>query len=1022
MAGICAVALVLSLVTPVSAIEYSATIYKNDFQSYKDGASSNGASFIGASRSEVWYPDKSDQSASGAVRPDAANRDAITFFDRGGGDIAMRFGTSSDSYTHSYYTQANIFGLSGTTFTRGNGDVLHVGVSMMAEEKSYDKKLVLRRSRDKAWNQIINFSADGNLKVWNTTICTYNAKEWYDIDIWYDFDTKKVYVYLNNKLAKILTDSAYFTQDSESIDIFQITAQVPAKVKGAMCFGYIDIGMLSSSDLPASRNEVGKLLGFASLDYADERQNDSIKLSTPDEVHSDYYRPSGLLGKTENDKSLNIYDDASMGTEGVGVPSHSVEPLISSLGYTSEDNLHFTYLLAIDSTAYNGVNVKLSMDDGSMCDVVSVMPDGQLTCDYKSDAENLPVIEKDRWNRFDIVVKGADSTMNLYVNGTKYIVDAFLPASPAVDGRYQISYNTLSGKEGGFYIDDVFMASYSSDELPSAPEIDITSNVVSVTEAGNIKVPFDYTVSQLEDSIRSSSLPFEVRTKSGDVLSGDDKVIDAMSNDNYIVFKPSAGGEYFCDIEGIPNPPTAEITGISDSAVYGMDDIPPIVVDTSKGTYDISRLELYIDGELFGTVYEAPYTFKIGSLSIGCHTVGARVYDLYGNSSDATQLTFDVIKTYIASFSTKHAFFNPSSTSYETSGTILNTGVNGNLSHMYTVSKGVLIAESDMIFSEEGVAGHVAVRGVKENSTNEDISIIYFADGKIINGGEKGEVIGSYIPGREYHFYFAADAVNKKYNFVMTDNTTGKKVADTSWQQLPHVGISSVSIIRIFCTSAPSVGSGIVCSNVKTSVKSEYPEFSHFADKDGTSPVPHGSDTVICSFSSDIETLTKDNIVAVNSIGQVEVKAAELTDANTLKLSFADELLPSMTYSITLDENVKLLNQTPTGMKISGEFTTSSKPLDVLGGAFNTDGGISFTANMVNEGETANVTVIMSVYQNGVLKEITAKTAPVPNGGCSISTSKISLPSGYIYAEAFVIESWTSQKSVSPKLFKYKLS
>ncbi len=151
MAGICAISLVLGLVTTVAAIEYGAIIYKNDFQSYKDGYSSNGATFIGASRSEVWYPDKSDQSASGAVKPDAANRDAITFFDCGNGDIAMRFGTSSDSYTHSYYAQANIFGLSGTTFTRGNGDVLHVGVSMMAEEKSLLLFRKVLQTTPKAW-------------------------------------------------------------------------------------------------------------------------------------------------------------------------------------------------------------------------------------------------------------------------------------------------------------------------------------------------------------------------------------------------------------------------------------------------------------------------------------------------------------------------------------------------------------------------------------------------------------------------------------------------------------------------------------------------------------------------------------------------------------------------------------------------------------------------------------------------------------------------------------------------------
>lgn len=1007
------------VVVPVSALDYSATIYKNDFQSYTDGASTNSATFVGASRSEVWHPDKSDTAASGAVKPAAANRDPITFFDRGGGDIAMRFGTSSDGYTHSYYTQTNVFGLSGTTFTKGHNDVLHVGADMMAEEKSYDKKLVLRRGRDRAWNQIINFSADGNIKVWGSNICTYNANEWYNIDIWYDFDTKKVYVYMNNKLEKILTDSSYFTNDSESIDIFQLTGQVPAKVKGAMCFGYIDVGILQSSSIPTDRVEVGKLLGFASIDYTAGRQNNSIKLNEPDDLQSDYYRASGKFGKRSDDKSLNIYDDITMGTTDPGSPSHSVDPLISSVGLTSDGNLHLTYLLAIDDNTYSDVKTELVMDDGSKSVIVSVRSDGQVISDYKADSEILPVIEKNRWNRFDIIVNGITDKMDLYVNGEKYIANAFLPVAPSVDGRYQISYNTLSGKEGGFYIDDVLLASYSSNAAPVVPDIAVTSNVVSVTDEGDIKVPFDYTVSQLKAAVQSSSLSFEVRSRSGAVLGNNDKVIEAERNNNYIVFLPGTGGEYYCDIVGIPNPPTAEITGVSDSAEYAMDDIPEISVNTTKGTYNISKVELYVDGEVLDSKTASPYTFDLGTLSIGNHIVGAKVYDIYGNYSEATPVSFNVIKTYIATFTTKHAFYNPTSTSYDTSGTIVSTASNGNLSYMYTVSNGTLIAESDMTFSHEGVSGSLAIRAVKSNSSNEDNTVVSFADGKITLGSTSGEQIGSYTVGKEYHFYCAADAVNKKYCLIMTDIATGTEVANTGWLALPHADVKSISIIRIFCTASPVTGSGIVCDNVKTSVKSEYPEFVLFADSDGTSPVSYGSETIVCTLSSVVETVTKDNVKAENSLGQVGIKAVELADSTTLKITFENPLLSSMTYKITLDESVKLLNQTPTGMEISGEFTTTSKDFDVTGGSFATAGGISFTANIANSGSATDVTVIIAVYDNGVLKGLTAKTGSVPNGGGSVTTPKLTLPQGG-HAEAFVIESWAAQLPVSPKLFKYQ--
>ncbi|MBR3934755.1 MAG: hypothetical protein IKJ68_12730 [Clostridia bacterium] len=537
LASIVAMIMLFGLaVVPVSAADSAVTIYKNDFQNRTAGTTWNSASFPGASSSEMWYPDLSDTAANGGKPTDGANRDPITFFDRGSGDIAMRFG-SSKAYTHSYYTQANTWGFSGATFTQGSSQVLNIGIDMMAEDNAYDKKIVLRRSSGKVWNQIINLSEDGNIKVWGQNLCTYNVNTWYALDIWYDFDAKRVFVYLNNNLVKIISGSTLFNADGDAIDMFQITGYIPAGTIGAMCLDNIDIGIISKSSIPASRDEVKGFVDYyynESVTSADKNYTDSNETAIFSVWNKAGFKTEkGVYGKTADDTSANFYKP-----ESGNVANHNV---LASKYMTDNKIVHISQLYAMSANTNSKLLMYTNSGTGTNCNFLLVQNRGT---EVYSLGETISDMNLGQWYRFDFILTndGSVQKADLYMNGQLQYKDVEFKHTLASIRTY---LENTSTPDTGAYFDNTLIASYASDGTPIVPQVSVTGSNIIVDGVDSIYVPATYTVANFKANA-TTSLPFEVRTKAGVAVEDNASIVG-----NYIVFKPAVGGEIYYEVKSL---------------------------------------------------------------------------------------------------------------------------------------------------------------------------------------------------------------------------------------------------------------------------------------------------------------------------------------------------------------------------------------------------------------------------------------------------------------------------------------
>lgn len=59
----------------------------------------------------------------------------------------------------------------------------------------------------------------------------------------------------------------------------------------------------------------------------------------------------------------------------------------------------------------------------------------------------------------------------------------------------------------------------------------------------------------------------------------------------------------------------------------------------------VTTVELYLDGVLFGSLSLSPYSFNLGVLSVGTHSVYSKAYDAANNSSASASVSFTVKDT-----------------------------------------------------------------------------------------------------------------------------------------------------------------------------------------------------------------------------------------------------------------------------------------------------------------------------------------------------------------------------------------
>lgn len=533
-------ALVMSLisVTAMADVTEPITPYAADFQTRTDGETytlHNRFPNLGRG-ADMWYADSAGVKGSSDVAVSGGDYDPIRFFDRGDGNIALRMGTSK-TYDKSYYTRANILPPTdkAIVLSDGQGDIFRVKADMMAEDKNNDKLLNIRFDDDSTAHHIINLDNDGYIYVWGTKLGAYDVNTWYEFDIYLDFDTKLIYVYINGKLNTILKETNYITKNGVGITYLQLSSQIAAGTIGGMCFDNIEISEMSASHVPSNKAEVSKFKKYLYTDNYSAKITDGS--TTVLQIWEKQYSTSkaGMFGKLSSDKSLNLYNDGT----GKGISSMD----ITSQSYASNgETLHISTLVAYSEGSSSTKTIKSQYAETTL---LAISPDGKAAAFGSS----MPDMKGNQWYRYDYIIKTVDTnsySIDVYVNGVLQKQGITNKNSRFLERfRHTISGIDPATADDGFWIDNTLVAAYSSDFTPSIQGASLTSedSLVTLGGADTIYAPENYTVSDFVANI-TANMPYEIRTKAGATAAD-----DALLSGNFVVFKPSLGGEIYYNVK-----------------------------------------------------------------------------------------------------------------------------------------------------------------------------------------------------------------------------------------------------------------------------------------------------------------------------------------------------------------------------------------------------------------------------------------------------------------------------------------
>lgn len=510
--------------------------FTNDFDLLTAGAKWDAMSFPA---SQVTAPDGNwgsnmmFASLSGAASPTSgADRDAATVIERGnnGADKALRLGTSQ-TYETTYNVGAQLYP-NALKFTRGEGKVLHVSVDMLAEDKAANKFFYIRRNVGGTKNlcEIVNFNSNGRIYVWGDYWrSSYNLNEWYNFDMYLDFDSKKVYLCSDGKLVKTISDG-YFTADEVLMDIIQISTSTNQKT--GIGIDNLKVEVMNKADAAAITN-AAKTSGYYLEHYSSnyDAKDDPAILIVKENAAAPAMKQSGF-GKRDTDKSLFVGSD----NHTVSGTGSLINVYMSQITFAQGSKIHYSTMLAIGENSPEKKIVRLHTGNGNV-DILTVTANGMQVYTI---GKYLPVMEANQWYKFDFVITiGSPNLMDVYANGVKYAENVEIPNAISAGAEITTRYYANAGTADGFWADDVVLASYDAEAEFVSPEVTFANSNLTIKKDRVVNVEADYTVGQFVADT-TANVRFDVVDKSGYKIAA-----NAPLAGNLIVFYPPVGGEVY---------------------------------------------------------------------------------------------------------------------------------------------------------------------------------------------------------------------------------------------------------------------------------------------------------------------------------------------------------------------------------------------------------------------------------------------------------------------------------------------
>lgn len=531
------IAIMFTYIVIPAIAEGSAIIhYTNDFNGYGIGGIWDAAAFPDSTMvsegvslsSEMLFASKTD-APGGPVNGD--DRDAAEFVARSadGADKAFRF-RKSLSGANAYAVGAKLYP-DHLKLKKGESKVLHINFDMLAEDRVANKTFQIRRSTDKSFCEIVQFHTNGKIYVWGDNWCGYGINEWYNFDIYLDFDSNKVYLCENGKLVKAMDDS-YFTGNEYFLDILQFVTNTSSAT--GMRIDNLLVSVANKSDvsliIDAGVYKSHFLEPFSGFFDNNTIGSNVIKIDNSSSASV----VSGMFGKRDSDKSMF----AGSESPSAAATSAMTDILIGNSGFSSGDILHYSTLLAVgnDSPASKIIRLHAS----SNVDILTIDANGLYVY---TKGTSLPKMRANQWYKYDFVIKtGSPNIMDVYVNGFKAASDILIPEVISSTSEITTRYVMTAGVADGYYIDDSSVTCYNADAQILNPEISATNSKADIKTDAIYVADDSYTVAEFVRDT-ASNVPFEVRTFDGYPASSASSVAG-----NNVVFRAKDGAEIYLPV------------------------------------------------------------------------------------------------------------------------------------------------------------------------------------------------------------------------------------------------------------------------------------------------------------------------------------------------------------------------------------------------------------------------------------------------------------------------------------------
>lgn len=470
---------------------------------------------------------------------------------------------------------------------------------------------------------------------------------------------------------------------------------------------------------------------------------------------------------------------------------------------------------------------------------------------------------------------------------------------------------------------------------------------------------------------------------------------------------------------------------------------------TTVNAYDsdgVAKVKAVLDGIILEEKSEPPYTFELGAVSVGRHTLEISAYDLFGmkstikreftktvqNDEIFAEVDFENISSVseLEESMLIHCSDSGAELSIQNDGisdygeiTLKSTGGNPWVG-LDIFKSGKIRIEGDVIL--KGMTGGFDINtttGVKGTTEGRSgTGNFYFKNGTLglYNGSELKTV--SYSSGR-HSFIYELNMYTKKYSFAWD----GETLAEDYRFRIINEDHNEMREIRFGFSGSIGISHGI--DNLKASVINEAPYVDSLMFSDGqteSSEADCKTNRIAVYMSAAINAadLTKDNIKLMCGDEEIEIKEIKPDKNGALfEICLEQPLAGSSEYKLIISEDVRSASGETTDGGSLYIFKTKTDNFGVENIVFKENGieiskisggSLSIEAELENTSEiNQTAVIIVAVRDSGKLKKMISRTLNAAPGKedvfiGGINTAELKNPSVTVY----ITDGWQTRKAI----------